>query len=155
MTIYFSDKEKAFFNSINEELIEDVVKQFIVVYKISAAATSTGIYGSSSNKTFEPGIKIWSLITILDPEVTVEPAAGIKQKRRLEVTIQKKHLLDNSFYFDEGDYLHWDSQYFEIQTIVKPQFIQGQPDHNWHVKLTAESAGVSEITIEDRDKYDA
>lgn len=153
MTIYFTDKEKAFFNSINEEMIEDISKQYVIIYRVNASATKVGTYSASSSKVFNPGIKVWALITILETETLVQPSSGVKHSRSIEVAIQRKHLTDNNFFFEEGDYLEWDNQYFEIGPMTQPQFVQGLPEHKWMLKFTAYSAGVSEITVTDRDKY--
>lgn len=154
MSIYFTDKEKALANSLNEELIEDINKQEFVLYKINFEASDSNIYGESPNKVFEPGISIWGMITLTDIEATTSAARGVSQIRKINIAIQKQQLIDNSFYFDEGDYVYWDSQYFEVKSIKRPQKVQGLPAHDWSFILDCESIGISELTITDRDKYD-
>jgi hypothetical protein len=49
------------FKSIARELVDDVVQNTIVLYKINMNETKVNIYGESLNKTWNPGVQLYAL----------------------------------------------------------------------------------------------
>jgi len=153
MSLFITDKEINFVHSINEEIIEDILKEFIIVFKVNPEFSEfDDTYGESPNKAFDPGIKIYCLVRFLEPSISTT-AAGVSQERSIEAYIHRKHLTDNNFYFEEGDYVLWDDQYFEINHVSEPQLFDGMPENKHQVRIEAKSAGISEITILEREVY--
>ena len=54
---FFSDRDVQVFDKFNKELIDQVIGQTCIVYKISGEETTTNVYGESSTKYYE--IFIW------------------------------------------------------------------------------------------------
>ena len=151
MSIFLTNKEINLINSINEELIEDIIAHSIRLFKINPEFTnSENIYGESSNKTFQPGLEFNALVNYLEPEITTTNVGGVGQNRKIEVYTHRKHLVDKSAVIEEGDYLYFDEQYFEITKVTEPQHIQGLPEYSHEIKIEAIGAGVSQITIQER-----
>jgi hypothetical protein len=66
---YFSARDINFINSINAELMGDIIETIVTVFKIAASETRVNLYGESApseGKTFYPGIDISSLIDRAD-----------------------------------------------------------------------------------------
>jgi len=62
---YFSARDINFINSINAELMGDIIETLVTVFKIAASETKVNMYGESApseGKTFYPGIDISCLI---------------------------------------------------------------------------------------------
>jgi len=62
---YFSARDINFINSINAELMGDIIETLVTVFKIAASETKVNLYGESApseGKTFYPGIDISCLI---------------------------------------------------------------------------------------------
>jgi len=58
---YFSARDINFINSINAELMGDIIETLVTVFKIAASETKVNMYGESApseGKTFYPGIDI-------------------------------------------------------------------------------------------------
>jgi len=56
---YFSARDINFINSINAELMGDIIETLVTVFKIAASETKVNLYGESApseGKTFYPGI---------------------------------------------------------------------------------------------------
>lgn len=152
MSLFLSDKEIGLINSINEELINDIIKQSVIIYKVNPEYSVTDdIYGESNDKVFNPGASINALIRILDPEVMTSNQ-GLNHTRRIEVYIHHKSLSDVNILLNEGDFLYWDHEYFEITKGTNPQYIQGLENYKHQIRIEAVSAGVSQISIIERPK---
>ena len=60
---FFTTKDLNAFDVMAKELLNTVVAQECIVYKISATATETNIYGEASKgKIYENGVKVNALI---------------------------------------------------------------------------------------------
>lgn len=152
LPIFLTDREINLFNSLNEEIIEKLIGHTVIIYKIHPEYSKTNIYNESTNKVYENGIEIYGLIRYEEPEITTEFVGGLNQKRNIELLIQKKHLLDGSIFFEEGDLVFWDDQYFEITKITEPQKIQNVASLSHEIKVECISTDISSITIKERIK---
>ena len=66
-------KEIDLFNSMNEELIDEIVGQNIDIYKVSLDESNANIYGEAEDgiKYFEKGFRVNCLILFNEPVNTV------------------------------------------------------------------------------------
>ena len=51
---YYSRRDVRFMNSLNGELMLDIIEQIIVVYKINPSQTKSTIYGEAMDKIYYP-----------------------------------------------------------------------------------------------------
>ena len=54
---YFTRRDVRFMNSLNGELIQDIIEQIVVIFKINASETNANIYGESMDKFYFPVLK--------------------------------------------------------------------------------------------------
>ena len=66
---FISQKEVNLINSMNEELIDEVVGQSVDIYKIDTTHTKDNLYGESTTKYFNVGFRVNCLIRYNAPEV--------------------------------------------------------------------------------------
>ena len=66
---FISDKEITLFDSMNEELIDEMVGQSVDIYKINTQHTKDNLYGESTTKYFNVGFRVNCLIRYNAPEV--------------------------------------------------------------------------------------
>ena len=60
--LFISNKEINLFDSMNEELIDEMVGQSVDIYKINTEHTKDNIYGESTTKYFNVGFRVNCLI---------------------------------------------------------------------------------------------
>ena len=51
---YFTRRDVRFMNSLNGELIQDIIEQIVVIFKINVSETNANIYGESMDKFYFP-----------------------------------------------------------------------------------------------------
>ena len=115
---FIPQKEMDLINSMNEELIDDIIGQSVDIYKVSVDNTEDNLYGESTTKYFETGFRVNCLITFNEPDVVVEEW-GSDINNTIEMHFQRANLSSGSlnFYPEVGDIVDWNNFYWEINDL--------------------------------------
>ena len=150
---FVPQKEINVINSMNEELIDEIVGQSVDIYKVSIDETDDNIYGESSTKYFEQGFRVNCLLLYNEPDV-VDDGMGTEVHGTVEMYFQRANLASGSlnFYPEVGDIVDWNNSYYEINGVTEPQLIAGHPAYNHQVKATAHKSRLSSLQIEERPR---
>ena len=62
MPKFISDRDVSFFKHIAREVVDDVVQNTCVLYKVNLVDTRVNLYGEAMNKTWYPGVELFVLI---------------------------------------------------------------------------------------------
>ena len=146
-------KEIKFIDSINEELIDEIIGQSVDIYKVSIDNTEENLYGESTKKYYEVGFRVNCLILFNEPEVESDEF-GADLKGDIEMYFQRNNLASGSlnFYPEAGDIVDWNDSYWEINGTTEPQLIAGNPNYKHSIKATAHRARMSSLQIEERPR---
>jgi len=146
-------KEIELFDSMNEELIDEIIGQSVDIYKVSIDNTDENIYGESTTKYYEVGFRVNCLILFNEPEIT-QDEFGADENADIEMYFQRNNLASGSlnFYPETGDIVDWNDSYWEINGTTEPQLIAGNPDYKHSIKATAHKARLSSLQIEERPR---
>lgn len=149
--LFFATKEIDFIDSLNEELIDDILGQYVDIYKVSVDDTFDNIYGESSTKYFETGFRVNCLISFEEPTHELDDI-GTDFHANLEMYFHRTTLKDAGFYPEIGDIVEWNDIYWEIGSITEPQLIGGHQAFKHMIKAVAHRARLSSLQIEERSK---
>ena len=151
---FVPQKEFDLINSMNEELIDEVVGQSVDIYKVNIDRTDENVYGESSTKYYDVGFRVNCLIMYNEPEVTQDEFGAADTNSNIEMYFQRENLASGSlnFYPEIGDIVDWNNFYWEINGTTEPQLIAGHPAYNHSIKATAHRARLSSLQIEERPK---
>ena len=132
-------KEIQFFDSLNEELIDEIVGQSVDIYKVSIDNTEENVYGESTQKYYEVGFRVNCLIQFDEPEVE-QTEFGSDTNSSIEMYFQRNNLSSGSlnFYPENGD--------------IEPQLVAGHPGYKHQIKASAHRARMSSLQIEERPR---
>ena len=146
-------KEINTFDSMNEELIDEIIGQSVDIYKVSIDNTEENVYGESTTKYYEVGFRVNCLILFNEPEIT-QDEFGADENADIEMYFQRNNLASGSlnFYPEMGDIVDWNNYYWEINGATEPQLIAGHPAYNHSIKATAHRARLSSLQIEERPR---
>lgn len=126
MSKFISDREIAFINKINRELIQRVVGQEVVYYEISLKETqSNKLYGEAPQKVWKPPVKVNALVRF-DNSTTVAGSMGMDSKYSLDVFFHNEELTDRNLLPKEGDFIEFGQIFFEIMSVTQPKLTFGQ-----------------------------
>ena len=150
---FVPQKEVNLIDSMNEELIDEIIGQSVDIYKISIENTDENIYGESSTKYYDNGFRVNCLILFDEPEITQEEF-GADLDANIEMYFQRNNLASGSlnFYPEIGDIVDWNNYYWEVNGVVEGQLIAGHPGYNHSIKAFAHRSRLSSLQIEERPR---
>ena len=150
---FLPQKEIDLIDSMNEELIDEILGQSVDIYKVSVENTEENLYGESTTKYYEIGFRVNCMIMFNEPEVTNEEW-GADLNANIEMYFQRNNLASGSlnFYPEAGDIVDWNDFYWEIGSVTEPQLIAGHPGYKHSIKSTAHRARLSSLQIEERPR---
>jgi len=150
---FIPQKEINTFDSMNEELIDEIIGQSVDIYKVSIDNTNENVYGESTTKYYEVGFRVNCLILFNEPEIT-QDEFGADENADIEMYFQRNNLSSGSlnFYPEMGDIVDWNNYYWEINATTEPQLIAGHPGYKHSIKASAHRARLSSLQIEERPR---
>jgi hypothetical protein len=148
---FVPQKEIDLIDSMNEELIDEIIGQSVDIYKVSIDNTDENVYGESTTKYYEVGFRVNCLILKNEPEIT-QDEFGADENQDIEMYFQRNNLSSGSlnFYPEMGDIVDWNDHYWEINGTTSPQLIAGHPGYKHSIVATAHRARLSSLQIEER-----
>jgi hypothetical protein len=132
--IFGSNKDFNLLVNINRELLQDVIEQEILLYKLNIVDTSTNLYGEALEKTYLEPIKLNCLITRGDQVYDVNEL-GVDLGREASFAILKQDLRDINTVSEVGDIVMWQEDYYEVDAIKENQLFYGR-DSDYNIART-------------------
>ena len=150
---FLPQKEIRVIDSMNEELIDEIVGQSVDIYKVSVENTDENIYGESTTKYYDVGFRVNCLILYNEPEIT-QDEFGSDLNSSIEMYFQRANLSSGSLNFlpETGDIIDWNDYYWEINGTTEPQLFAGHPAYKHQIKATAHRSRLSSLQIEERPR---
>jgi hypothetical protein len=149
------DRDLQLFRSFARELVDTVIENTCVLFKINLNETKVNIYGESTNKTWYPGVELFVLI---DKESESTQYEGFGPEMQQNITFKFDRLLceERNIYPEIGDVIYFDNSYYEIDNTNEIQFVGGLPgqnsDRNWSIVCSTFMVSKSNLNIEERIK---
>jgi len=143
---YYSRRDVRFMNSLNGELMLDIIEQLVVIYKINPHETSSTMYGESMDKVYFPGVELSCLVES-DPQSTSYEGFGPDVKKGTIFRFHQKLCEIKEIYPEVGDIVYWENSHFEIDNIVENQFLGGQPEKNYSLLSNAHMSRIGKLNI--------
>lgn len=114
-SLFFTDKERRIAESCGRELIETILGQEILLYKISSKKTTAHpLYGEAKRKEFDGPYTIKGRMFRDDLDVYME--GGLRKQSKMDVRfmVYLKALEELGIDIDVGDYFNDRGRWFEI-----------------------------------------
>ena len=148
---FVPQKEVNLIDSMNEELIDEIVGQTVDIYKITIDSTDENVYGESTTKYYDKGFRVNCLIQFDEPEVNLDEF-GTDVNATIEMYFHRTTLVEANFHPEVGDIVDWNGFYWEMNGITEPQLIAGHQNYKHQIKATAHRMRLSSLQIEERPR---
>jgi len=125
MALFGRNRDIQLFNTMNRELLEDIISQQVGYYKIKLNDTSTNVYGEATNRYYIGPVLLNCLIERGDFGVN-RIDYNIDVTRESTFRFFKNHLIDANVYPEIGDVVFWNEHFFEVDNVNENQFIVGK-----------------------------
>ena len=111
MPKFLEARDIELFKSVARELVNDVIQNAIVLFKININETKVNIYGESLNKTWYPGVEIYALID-KDAESARYEGFGLDTDQNITFKLDRWMLEEKGLYPEVGDIIKFNEGYF-------------------------------------------
>lgn len=149
MPKFISERDVAFFKGIAREIVDVVVENTIVLFKVNLNETKINIYGEAMNKTWYPGVQLYALIN-KEPETANYEGFGPDANQNIEFRLDRFMCEEKGIYPEIGDVIFFDQSYYEIDNTNEVQFVGGLPDNNFSIVCSTFMVNKSSLNIEER-----
>ena len=149
MPKFLQARDIELFKSFARELVDDVVQNTIVLFKINMNETKVNIYGESLNKTWYPGVELYALYS-KSPEDIVYEGFGPEMQQNITFKLDRIMCEEKNVYPEVGDVIFFDTSYYEIDNTNEIQFIGGSPDNSFSIVCETFMVSKSTLNIEER-----
>lgn len=150
MARFALDRDIRFFEGVSRELVDAVVENTAVIFKMIIESTKTNIYGESLNKTYYPGVEVACMIERGDTSVTYE-GFGSDKSQTTQFRFNRFSLEDRGVYPEIGDIIYHNDAYFEIDNVVEDQLVGGRPSEKFSIICSTFMSRKSTLQIEERN----
>ena len=135
--LFLGKKERDLVKQVNDELIERVIGQQILYYPVSLEESNFhDLYGEAIEKNFYPPVRVFALVEKEETDTTFTNY-GIDKVANITVHFHKRRLVeDQDLFVREGDFIQYDSQFYEIAELSQPRYLFGQDGQRLEIKAT-------------------
>jgi len=143
-----------FFRNVAREMVEKVIEQTCVLFKINLKDTKVNIYGESINKTWHPGVELYVLINKEGQSANYE-GFGPDTNQNIEFRFDRELCRERNAYPEIGDIIYFDNSYYEIDNTTEVQYLGGLPGteeerRNFSIICSTFMVSKSNLNIEER-----
>jgi hypothetical protein len=150
---YFSQRDLKLINSINGELMGDIVENLVTVFKICPGETVTNIYGETSQETgkwYFPGIQISHFATRNEMASEYDDF-GPNRSQTHVFNFREKMCIQLEFYPEIGDIVFWNDRYYEVDNVVQEQLLGGISDKSHGIAVNTHYTKINSLNIIERN----
>lgn len=150
---YFSARDLRLVNSMNGELMGDIVEVLIQIFKIAPEETKTNIYGETASETgkwYFPAIQISALVERADMSAEYDDF-GPNRNQDYVFKMREKMLQQLEFYPEIGDVILFNDRYYEVDNVVQEQLLGGQPDKSHSIICNTHYTKYTSLNIAERN----
>ena len=150
---FVSARDNRIIDQFNKELVEDVIGQTAILYKINAYNTKTNIYGESvgSGKNYNKGVQLPCIITHEDIDWNLD-LFGPDSGQNVTFAFLRNMLIEKCVLPEVGDILNWNYAYFEINSINENKLLGGDAEKNHDLQAICHMTRRSKLNLEQRVK---
>lgn len=149
MPRFVTDKDVAFMQNVNKELLDFVIETPVALWKLSMDETKVNIYGEGTTKVYYGGIHLNCLIDRKDGQVTGD-AQTVDRTQVVTFAFLRISLREKNIYPEMGDVIEFNDSYYEINNVVENQLIAGQPYFNYTISCESHLTRRSSLQLEPR-----
>lgn len=151
MPRFFNAKDLDFIRTISEEVVDYVVEQVVVLFKVSVGETKTNLYGESLGKVWHAPATLMCVVD-REPSNVVYEGFGADKSQLVEFRFNRQRLRESSYkipkvrdingtlvpvgaiqneeygYPEIGDIILFDNAYYEIDNVRQSRLVGGSPE---------------------------
>tara|TARA_Y100000004_G_scaffold150524_1_gene172815 strand:- start:868 stop:1413 length:546 start_codon:yes stop_codon:yes gene_type:complete len=143
MALFGGSRDISLFNTVNSELLKDIIQTEIAYYKFALEQTKINVYGEAPGKNYFEPLKIACLINRSDQSWSSDDF-GSDVNQSVDFLFLKDELKSINLMPEVGDLLLYRNNFYEVDSKIENQLILGQdPDYSLSVETTDHGSSFS------------
>lgn len=135
MALFGGIRARSFFRHHSRQLVNRIIAEEVLYYKLSLSETKYNIYGESKNKMYNQPILIACLYSV-DPQISQDDTYGTSRGQIVEFRFLRDDLIDLNLVPEPGDIICWQESYYEVDLVVENQRVMGKnPEYSLEADL--------------------
>ena len=149
---FFSDRDIKTFDKFNKELIDEVIGQKCILYKLELSETKTNVYGEAEGgKNYQNGIELPCLIEHEDIAYNTDEF-GPDSSQNVAFRFHRNTLIEKEAAPEVGDIIKWNYAFFEINSLNENNLLGGDTELNHDVIAQTHLTRPTKVGIDQRIK---
>lgn len=125
MALFGGIRARSFFRHHSRQLVNRIIAEEVLYYKLSLSETKYNIYGESKNKMYNQPILITCLYLVQD-QVSEDDTFGKSRGQAAEFRFLRDDLIDLNLVPEAGDIISWQESYYEVDLVTENQRVMGK-----------------------------
>ena len=125
MALFGGPRARSFFRHHSRQLVNRIVAEEVLYYKLSLAETRYNIYGESKNKMYNQPLLIACFYSVSD-QTSEDDTYGKSRAQLVDFRFLRDDLIDINLVPEAGDIICWQEAYYEVDLIIENQRIMGK-----------------------------
>jgi hypothetical protein len=125
MALFGGIRARSFFRHHSRQLVNRIIAEEVLYYKLSLSETKYNIYGESKNKMYSQPILITCLYLVQD-QVSEDDTFGKSRGQAAEFRFLRDDLIDLNLVPEAGDIISWQESYYEVDLVTENQRVMGK-----------------------------
>jgi hypothetical protein len=158
MALYGGIRARSFFRHHSRQVVNRIIAEEVLYYKLSLSETRYNIYGESKNKMYEQPILI-ACLYMVDDQIADDQSYGKSVSQTAEFRFLRDDLIDINLVMESGDIIYLKESYYEVGVVVENQFYMGKnPEYSleedlqnygesWSIVCKTHLTGVNKLNI--------
>ena len=126
MALFGRTRDVHLINSINRELLGDVITQQCAVYKLQLGETRFNLYGEATGGKFYNGPTIFNVLVDRKDQEYPESEFGIDFAWSMTFKFFREDLMDAGVVMEVGDIILYQEGYYQVDSVVSNQYFVGK-----------------------------
>jgi len=148
MGLYYRSRDFQLIETINEELIGEVVNTEIDVYKYNLYESEVNLYGEARSKVYYQGLRVAALIEQEDQSYDTAEYPGAELNQAATFNFLRKTIKNAGLFLEIGDVISWNESYWEVNGVVENQLVYGQTENSLTITVTTHMSRRTKLQIE-------
>ena len=125
MALFGGPRARSFFRHHNRQLMNRIIAQEVLYYKLSLPETKYNIYGESKSKMYYEPILLTCLYEVSD-QTSEDAEYGKSRAQVVNFRFLRDDLIDLNLLPEAGDIISWQESYYEVDLVTENQRVMGK-----------------------------
>jgi hypothetical protein len=135
MALYGGPHSRSFFRHHNRQLLNRIIAEEVLYYKLSMTETRSNLYGESKNKMYFNPILTTCLYEVQDQQ-SDDAEYGKSRSQMVDFRFLRDELINLQLLPEAGDIICWQESYYEVDLVVENQRVMGKtPEYSLQADL--------------------